>query len=33
MSPQMLKSLGLVPMKIDNPIEVRFVKGKPQVAG
>ena len=32
-SPQMLKSLGLVPMRVDNPIEVRFAKGEPQVAG
>ena len=33
MSPQMLKSLGLVPMRVDNPIEVRFAKGDPQMAG
>ena len=33
MSPQMVKSLGLVPMRVDNPIEVRFAKGEPQVAG
>ena len=32
-SPQMVKSLGLFPMRIENPIELRFVKGKPQVAG
>ena len=32
MSPQMVKSLGLVPMRVDN-IEVRFAKGEPQVAG
>ena len=32
MSPQMVKSLGLFPMKVDNPIEVRFAKGEPQVA-
>ena len=29
----MVKSLGLVPMRVDNPIEVRFAKGEPQVAG
>ena len=33
MSPQMVKSLGLVPMRVDNPIKVRFAKGKPQVVG
>ena len=33
MSPQMVKSLGLVPMRVDNLIEVRFAKGEPQVAG
>ena len=33
MSPQMVKSLGLFPMRVDNPIEVRFAKGEPQVAG
>ena len=33
MSPQMVKSLGLFPMKVDNPIQVRFTKGEPQVAG
>ena len=33
MSPQMVKSLGLFPIRVDNPIEVRFVKGKLQVAG
>ena len=32
-SPQMVKSLGLVPMRVDNPIEVRFAKGEPQMAG
>ena len=29
----MVKSLGLVPMRVNNPIEVRFAKGEPQVAG
>ena len=29
----MVKLLGLFPMRVDNPIEVRFAKGKPQVAG
>ena len=29
----MVKSLGLVPMRVDNPIDVRFAKGEPQVAG
>ena len=33
MSPQMVKLLGLVPMRVDNPIEVRFAKGEPQVTG
>ena len=33
MSPQMVKSLGLFPMRVDNPIKVRFAKGEPQVAG
>ena len=33
MSPQMVKLLGLVPMRVDNPIKVRFAKGEPQVAG
>ena len=33
MSPHMVKSLGLVLMKVDNPIKVRFAKGEPQVAG
>ena len=33
MSPQMVKSLGLFPMRVDNLIEVRFAKGEPQVAG
>ena len=33
MSPQMVKSLGLFPTRVDNPIEVRFAKGEPQVAG
>ena len=33
MSPQMVNSLGLFPMRVDNPIEVRFAKGEPQVAG
>ena len=33
MSLQMVKSLGLVPMKVDNSIEVRLAKGEPQVAG
>ena len=28
-----MKSLGLVPMRVDNPIEVRFAKGEPQVSG
>ena len=32
-SPQIVKSLGLVPMRVDNPIEVMFAKGEPQVAG
>ena len=29
----MVKSLGLFPMRVDNPIKVRFAKGEPQVAG
>ena len=29
----MVKSLGLFPIRVDNPIEVRFAKGEPQVAG
>ena len=29
----MVKSLGLVPMRVDHPIEVRFAKSEPQVAG
>ena len=33
MSRQMVKSLGLFPMRVDNPIDVRFAKGEPQVAG
>ena len=33
MGPQMVKLLGLFPMRVDNPIEVRFAKGQPQVAG
>ena len=33
MSPQMVKSLGLVPMRVNNPNEVRFAKGESQVAG
>ena len=33
MNPQMVKLLGLVPMRVDNPIKVRFAKGEPQVAG
>ena len=33
MSPQMVKSLGLFLMGVDNPIEARFAKGEPQVAG
>ena len=33
MSTQMVNSLGLFSMRVDNPIEVRFAKGKPQVAG
>ena len=33
MSPQMVKSLGLVPMRVDNPIEVRFANDEPHVAG
>ena len=33
LSPQMVKLLGLVAMKVDHPIEVRFAKGEPQVAG
>ena len=33
MSPQMVKSLGLFPVRVDNSIEVRFAKGEPQVAG
>ena len=32
MSTQMVKSLGLFPMRVDNPIQVRFAKGEPQVA-
>ena len=32
-SPQMVKSLGLFPMRVDNPIEVRFAKGKPKWRG
>ena len=33
MSPQMVKLLELVSMRVNNPIEVRFAKGEPQVAG
>ena len=33
MSPQMVKSLGLFPMRVNNPIEMRFAKDEPQVAG
>ena len=33
MSPQMVKSLGLFSMRVDNPIEVRFAKDEPQIAG
>ena len=33
MSPQIVKSFGLVPIRVDNPIEVSFAKGEPQVAG
>ena len=33
MSPQMVKSLRLFSMKVNNPIKVRFAKGEPQVAG
>ena len=33
MSSQMVKSLGLFSMRVNNPIEVRFAKNKPQVAG
>ena len=33
MNPQMVKSLGLFMMRVDNPIEVRFAKGESQVAG
>ena len=33
MSLQMVKSLGLFPMRVDNPMEVRFAKDEPQVAG
>ena len=33
MSPQMVSTLGLFLMRVDNPIEVRFAKGEPQVAG
>ena len=33
MSLQMVKSLKLFPIRVNNPIEVRFAKGKPQVAG
>ena len=33
MSSQMVKSLGLFSMSVDNPIEVRLAKSKPQVAG
>ena len=32
-SPQMVKSLELFPMRMDNHIEVRFTKNKLQVAG
>ena len=33
MSPQMVKSLRLFLMRIDNPIKVRFAKGELQMAG
>ena len=33
MSSQMVKSLGLVQMRVDNPIKVRFAKDELQVAG
>ena len=33
MNPQIVKPLGLVLMRVDNHIELRFAKGKPQVAG
>ena len=33
MSPQMVKSLELFSMRVDNPIKVRFAKGEPQVTG
>ena len=29
----MVKLLGLFSMRVDNPIEVRFTKGEPQVRG
>ena len=32
MSLQMVILLGLFPMRVDNPIEVKFAKGEPQVA-
>ena len=31
MSPQMVKSLGFFSMRVNNPIEVKFAKGEPQV--
>ena len=33
MTLQMVKSLGLFPVEVNNPIEVRFAKGEPQIAG
>ena len=33
MSPQMVKSLGLFPMRVNNPIEVRFAKGETSSGG
>ena len=33
MSSQMVKPLGLVPMRVDNAIQVRFAKGEPQGGG
>ena len=32
MNPQMVQSLGLFPMRVDNPIMVRFAKGESEVA-
>ena len=33
MSPQMVKSLGLFSMRVDNPIELRFAKGRTSSGG